>query len=369
MKLSLTLIIFTLLTINAFAQPHRVEHFVRVLGQEETEIRAFGIVSGLTGTGDDVKNYSPLANAILTQLSRSGMFAGTDVRAISSTRNSALVEVVVRIPAAGARSGERLDCTVYSIGNARSLAGGILSMTALSIPLQQDENALVLGMASGRIAVEQSPTVGRIVNGCRLTSDSMNQYIHQGLITLVIKSEHARPNMARIIAEAINENPNFRTLSQQPAVAINAHSVAIPVPPTVFGERFPPNNFLEILLESELRDVPRRVPRVMINERTGTIAIDPDVEVRPTLVTHQNFIAEIPPVLEAGEEEEVPQQFLGIDTDTKFRQMNGENVTNMKLLALRASLNELRATPQEVIDIIKILHQQGAIVGEVVFVD
>ena len=364
----LPLIIFVLASPSVMAQL-RVEHFVRIKGQEPTQIRAFGIVSGLNGTGDDPRNYSPLAQMILRQMSRSGMaIPGADARTLGNTRNSALVEVTVTIPGTGALSGDLLDCTVVSIGGATSLAGGVLSMTALSTPLQQDENALILGMASGNVTIEQaaSPNVGRIVNGCRLTADFRHPYIDNGLITLVIPPAHARPNMAIRIAEAINMNAEFQALSIVPARAINSHSVVVRVPTTDFAD---PMDFVAKILNAEVLEVPVQVPRVMINERAGSIAIDENVEVKPTLVTHRNFIAEIPPQLDAGEEEEFPQQFLALDTDTRFRQMNGENAVNMKLRALQASLNALRATPQEVIDIIKILHKQGAIVGEVVFVD
>jgi len=366
-KIILTLVICCVLTTNVFAQALRVEHFVRIKGQEETVIRAFGIVSGLNGTGDDVRNYSPTAHAIMRQLARSGLAVpGLDARGLGNTRNSALVEVTVTIPSTGARSGDMLDATVVAVGGASSLASGVLSMTMLSTPFQQDENAVPLGMASGRVTIEQaaSPNVGRIVNGCRLLADFQHPYIKDGLVTLVIRREHARPNMANRIAEAINMNAEFQALSMLPARAINSHSVAVRVPTTDFAD---PMDFVAKILNAEVLDVPPPVPRVTINERAGTIAIDENVEVRPTLVTHQNFIAEIPPG--PGEEEEFEQQFLGIDTDTRFRQMNGENVVNMRLRALQASLNALRATPQEVIDIIKILHQQGAIVGEVVFVD
>ena len=367
LKLSLILVICCIFTVDAFAQPLRVEHFVRIKGQEETVIRAFGIVSGLNGTGDDVRNYSPTAHAIMRQLARSGLAVpGLDARGLGNTRNSALVEVTVTIPGTGARSGDMFDATVVAVGGASSLESGVLSMTMLSTPLQQDENAVPLGMASGRVTIEQmaSPNVGRIVNGCRLLADFLNPYIENGLITLVIRREHARPNMANRIAEAINMNAEFQALSMLPARAINSHSVVVRVPPTDFAD---PMDFVAKILDAEVLDVPRPVPRVTINERAGTIAIDVDVEVRPTLVTHRNFIAEIPPG--PDEEEEFPQQFLDIDTDTRFRQMNGENVVNMRLRALQASLNALRATEQEVIDIIKILHQQGAIVGDVVFVD
>jgi len=368
------LTVFTLLfTVSVFAQTQqaqpqlRVEHFVTVKGQEETHIRYFGIVSGLNGTGDDAKNYSPLANMILRQLARSGV-PGSDAKGISSTRNSALVEVFATIPASGARSGEMLDCTVVSIGGAKSLVGGVLSTTMLMSPLAQDENSVPLGMAQGKVTIEQatSPGVGRVVKGCRLLADFTNPYIQDGLITLVLKREHARPNMANKIAEQISLSPEFQALGLPPAKAISAHSIAVRVPAIRFDD---PMDFLAMILNTEVLDVPKPVPQVTINERAGTIAIDENVEVKPTLVTHRNFIAEIPPELAPGEQEQFPQQFLDLDTDMKFRQMSGENVTNMKLKALQASLNALRATPQDVIDIIKILHEQGAIVGNVVFVD
>jgi len=365
-KTFLPFLIVSLLTVNVYSAPLRVENVVRVKGQETTTITAYGIVGGLNGTGDDPKSYTPAALAILRELSRSGMFSGTDVKAINSAKNSALVRVTVTIPGNGARDGDIFDCTVVSLGNAKSLVSGVLSPTALSTVLQQDENSFVLGMAQGRVTIEQasSPNVGRIVNGCRLTSDCTNPYIQDGLVTLILKREYVRPNMANKVAEAINNDAEFGALSIRPAQATHSHQVMVRVPTTDFAD---PMDFLAKILNAEIFDPPVALPKVTINERAGTIAIGEDVRVKPTLVTHRNFVAEIPPA--PGEEEEFPRQFIDLDTDTKFRQMSGENVQNMKLKALQASLDALRATPQDVIDIIKILHAQGAIVGEVVFVD
>ena len=367
-KTLLPLIIISLFTVNAFAQTLRVENVARIKGLETTTIRAFGIVSGLNGTGDDPKTCSPTAQAILRQLSRSGMFSGTDAKILNTTKNNALVEVTVTIPGNGARDGDVFDCTVVSVGNAKSLVGGVLSTTMLSTALQQDENSLPLGMANGRVTIEQpaSPNVGRIPNGCRLTADFTNPYIQDGLVTLVLHREYIRPNMANKVAEAINNDPEIGTLSIQPAQATHSHQVVVRVPTIHFNN---PMDYLEKILKAEIWEPPVALPKVTINERAGTIAIGENVEVRPTLVTHRNFIAEIPPQLGPGEQEQLPRQFIDLDTNTKFRQMNGEAVTNMKLKALQASLDALKATPQDVINVIKILHAQGAIVGEVVFVD
>ena len=366
LKYILTFTLIVLTSSSAIAQL-RVEHFVRIKGQEPTVITGYGIVSGLNATGDDPRNYTPAAIAKLRQLSRSGLF-GADEAGIRGGRNSALVRVTVTVPGTGGRNGDLLDAIVVSEGSATSLAGGVLTITQLSTCLQQDENALVQGMAQGRITIENaaSPNVGRIVNGARLTADFAHPYIQDGLVTLVIRREHARPNMANRIADAINNNAEFQVLSIRPAQAISQNFIAVRVPTSDFAD---PMDFLEKILDAEVMDVPRPVPRVTINERAGIITIDADVEVRPTLVTHRNFEADIPPVIEPGEMGEFPEQFIGIDTATRLRQLEGENVNNNRLRALQASLNALQATPQDMIEIIKALHVQGAIVGEVVFID
>ena len=362
------LIIFALSSGVAVAQPLRVENFVRIKGQESTQIRAYGIVSGLNGTGDNPRGYTPTSQAILRQLARSGMF-GSDAAGISGGRNSALVEVTVTIPGTGARSGDFLDARVVAVGNASSLAGGVLSPTALSTIFQQDENALVQGMASGNVVIEDaaSPNVGRIVRGCRVLADFDMPFINDGLITLVVRPEHARPAMAVRLADAINFNiPEFRVRSIRPATAVGSDRVLVRVPAEWFND---PINFLAMIMDVELGDVPSRVPRVLINERAGTIAIDENVRVRPTLVMHRNIVAEIPPVLADNEIEAFPEQFIAVDTDARLRQMTGGDGVNVRLRALQSSLNAIQASPQDIIAIVKALHDQGAIVGEVVFVD
>jgi flagellar P-ring protein precursor FlgI len=365
----LPLIISLFFSVSAFAQnPLLVENVVRIKGQEENIIQGIGIVSGLNGSGDDPKSFSPAAHALLAQLAKTGMYSGTDVRAISGARNSALVRVTVTIPATGARDGDILDCTVVTEGNAKSLDGGVLSTTWLSTALQQDENSLVYAMAQGRVSIERtaSPGVGRVVNGCRMRADFTNPYIKDGLLTLVIKPQYSHPRMANEIARAINNHRDLKSFSPPLAQVITPHYLTVRVPTDRFDN---PMWFVETVLESELENQQPALPKVVINERAGTIAIDENVEVRPTLVTHRNFVVDMAPQLAPGEQEQFPRQFLDIDTATKFKQMNGEDVTNVKLKALQASMNSLRASQQDMIDIIKILHKQGAIIGDVEFVD
>ena len=365
-KLFLTLTLFHVLMFSTFAATLRVENFVDIKGQEKSKIFGWGLVTGLPGTGDDPKAYTPAAHAILRQFANTGM-AGSDVKGISSGKNTALVQVTVTIPATGARDGEVLDCTISSPGGAKSLAGGILSPAILGTSLKQDENSVVLGMAQGRVTIEDTatPTVGRVVDGCRLLADFTNPYIKDGLVTLIVKKELARPKLALRIAEEINGNPEFEEFLIPLATAIGTNQIAVRIPRKFYGN---PMDFIAIVLDAEVMDAPQAVPRITINERAGTIAINENVEVKPTLVNHKNMIVETAPA-PGDPDPDGQRQFVDVDTDAKFRQMNGETVDQRKLKSLQAVLDAIKVTPEDMIDIIKILHAQGAIVGEVVFVD
>jgi flagellar P-ring protein precursor FlgI len=374
-----------LLTVPLFAAPLRIENVTRLKGQEPTTIRGYGIVSGLNGTGDDPKAYDQTARTILRMFELSGM-PNTTMKGVGVSKNNALVEVTATIPATGGRDGDLLDCTLVSVGNAKSIENGILSATLLTSLLPQNLEAEVLGTAWGKVTIEKisAPNVGKIKRGCRLTSDSfINPYIKDGNITLVIKQEYSNPRMAIYVANAINQfwgdnEPETSTTSTTAttstnqryggiiAKAIDSHFVIVKLPKQYFDN---PLRFISELINVEITVVDPLPPRVVINERVGIISIDEGVEVKPTVVTHKNIVAEIRPPVPAGEQEENPQQFIDIDTDIKYRQLNGEAVTNQKLKALQASLDAVRVTPQDMIEIIKILEQQGALLGDVHYVE
>ena len=366
MKASIFFLVTILLfAFNADAATYRVENVCRIKGQEQTMIRGYGIVGGLNGTGDDPRAFGPTARAILNMLRASGLPGGTE-REIGTSRNSALVEVIVTIPETGGRDGELLDCTVTAIGNARSLENGILFVTALTGPIPTGpENDDVYGIAWGPITLEREAArnVGKIVKGCRLTGDFTNPYIKDGTITLVINREFAGPRMARDIAEAINKR--FEPEHGEVATAPNQNFVVVKVRDYLFAN---PIRFLADLVDVEIFMERPPVPRVVINERTETFTIDEGVEVKPCLVTHRDIVAEIRPPVPPGEEEN-PRQFVDIDTETKLRQFEGEAVVNQKLKSLQVSLDEVRVPARTFIDIIKNLQRQGAIVGDVVYVD
>ncbi len=373
MKYSYLILFFALLFgIPARAATYYVETVARIKGQESTTISGWGLVSGLPGTGDNPRAYSPTAQAKLRELELAGLAtpAGGDRwRSIASSRNSALVMVTVRIPATGAREGEMLDCTITSECDAESLAGGYLKTCFLKGPLPTPmELAEPLGMADGQLRIEdpETPTTAKIKGGCRLLTDFNNPYIEKGVMTLVIKPQFTRsPLMAQSLATSINSAMKANG-KDEPAKAVGLHYVMVRVPEE---EHANPIQYVDEVMEIPVTLTRDMIPCVVINEREGTLSIDESVEVRPSLVTMKNFVAEIRPPVPPGQQEINPNLFVDVDTEMKRRQMEGEQVVNTKLKALQSALDAVRATPEDMIAIIKNLDKQGAIIGDVIFVE
>ncbi len=370
----LTTLLFAVICSNISAATLRVENLVRIKGQEQTMIRGYGIVSGLNGTGDDPKSYGPSARAISRMLELSGLPSGKETELakkldIGTSKNNALVEVTVTIPATGGRDGDLLDCTVKSVGNAKSLEGGDLSATILISPIPVNlENEEPRGLAWGPLTIEKeiAKNVAKIKRGCRLTGNFVNPYILDGTITLVLNREYAMPRMARTIAEKINNDVGKKIGNQEIARAPHQNYVTVKMRDVDFADPLP---FLADLMDVEINLDRPIIPRVVINERVGIISIDEGVEVKPIVLTHKNIVAEIRPPVQPPGQEINPQQFVDVDTEMKYRQFMGEAIVNQKLKALQASLDTVRIPPADMIEIIKILERQGAIIGEVIYVE
>lgn len=363
-----------------FAAPMRLENITRVKGQEATVIYGYGIVSGLSGTGDDPKSFGPAARAVMRELELSGQPRGNQrgrgnrpmsvEEQLGTSKSNALVKVMVTIPATGGREGDPLDCIVTGVGNAKSLENGVLSATTLyNILPQAPELKEPLGISWGKITLEKESAklVGKIKRGCRLTGDFINPYVHEGNVTFVLLEEYANFRMATAIADAINNYAEGEARIGKIAKAMNQSYVVVKMPTKYFVD--PATFITELQQNVEINMVRALPPRVVINERAGIITIDEGVEVKPCVVTHRDIVAEIRPPVPEGQQEVFPNQFIEVDTETKYAQYMGQAVTNQKLKALQASLDAVRIPPAEMIEIIKNLVRQGAIIGEVIYVD
>lgn len=354
--LCLTFLLLVATTTSSFAAL-KVATVVRIKGQERTVIRGFGLVMGLSGTGDSPSQFGTTGRALLAMLEASG-HPGGSLKEVGLAKNIALVEVMATIPDTGGREGDLLDCTVSAV-SAKSLAGGVLAIAVLMHPVPQDPStAKTIALAWGPLTLESNVAlnVGKVKQGARLTADFMNPYIKDGNLTLVLSKPYASSAMALNVATAINGNAiaTGKTL----ATAINQQNVVVALPTEYFSN---PMSFVAELMNIDITRELESPPTVHINERAGIISVDPRVEIDPVAISHGNIVAEMRP-LPAGVIEQTPQRVVGFDLQER---RTGE--VNPRLTALVEALNAIKVPTKDIIEIVKLLERQGAIQGHVVY--
>ena len=312
----------------------------RIKGQEESTIQGLGVIVGLKGTGDS-SSYLPTIRSVAKIMSIMGNSAGASALAeLKDSKNVALVTVTATIPAAGARQGDKIDCIVSSIGSAKSLVGGRLFLTPLIGP--DPKRPRVYAFAEGAITMENPamPNTGRIHEGCRLEEEFFHAFTKDNRITLVLDKNHADFQVAQDIADLINSQMGKQVSNYAPlAHAFNQGNIGVEIP-TQYRED--PVSFVSQVLSLPIME-PRTVPRVVINERTGTIVISGEVEIGSVAVTHKNL------VIEAGGQS-AARPFVGVDPI---------DPTSPKLKALVEALNAVHAPTEDIIEIIKGLDRNG----------
>jgi len=319
----------------------------RVKGQEENTLQGLGIVVGLKGTGDG-GNFLPAINSLAKVMTVMGEPLGTNGLAeLKDAKNVAMVAVTATVPAAGARQGDKIDCAVSSIGPAKDLTGGRLFLTALVGPDRNDPT--VYAFAQGPISLDNDTltTTGRIHGGCRLEADFFNPFTKDGRITLVLDDNHADFEVAQNVAEAINDQLSFGTSDVDLAVAINQANVVVNIPDQYLDA---PVMFVAMVLATSIHN-PQPGPRVVINERAGSIVISGDVEIGAVVVTHKNVVIETGGAMSA-------EPFIPLDPN---------ETSKPKLDALVKALNAVHVPTEDIIDVIKGLDRNGKLHAQLIF--
>ncbi len=262
-------------------QHSRVKDVATVEGIRDNQLVGYGLVVGLRGTGDSSQTVFP-AQTLVSALEKMGITVpqtGSNSASNMQVKNMAAVFVVATLPPFS-RPGYKLDITVSSAGDARSLEGGILLMTPLNGPDGQTyaeaQGALVLGgymaSASGNTRQVNHPTTARIPGGA-LVERSVPFDLSQ-LQTLSIVLNDADFHTAERMAAAID-----KALGSPRAHAVDSRRVE--VVPTPSEDRAA---LLDTIEAVEVEVSPRA--RVVVNERTGTVVIGGTVRLQPVSILH-----------------------------------------------------------------------------------
>lgn len=324
----------------------RLKDICRLKGQEANSLHGIGLVVGLQGTGDGGQ-FLPTIRSLATAMALMGSPVLKGEMELKDAKNIAIVTVTATIPPGGARQGDQIDCTVSSIGAAKSLVGGELFMAPLQGP--QVESDRVYAFAQGPIHVDDAKvlTRGRIHRGCRLEEEFMTMYTKDEKITLVLDEFHADFEVAQEVTELVNSQFSIQSSDGPLARALDQVNIEVRIPAQYQRE---PVQFISQVLALTINE-PQTEARVTINEKTGSIVIGADVEIGAVVVTHKNI------VIETGEPTLPADRFIPVDPAA------GQTT---KLKSLVEALDAIKVPTTDVIDIIKGLQRNGKLHGRLI---
>ncbi|WP_175693019.1 flagellar basal body P-ring protein FlgI [Burkholderia ambifaria] len=264
---------------SAFGAPAdvRLKDLGRFLGWRDNMLVGYGIVAGLSGSGDTPRNQAT-RQAMTNILSQFDLNLTQDQL---QNRNVAMVMITASLPPT-ANVGDKIDINVTSVGDARSLSGGTLIMTPLRGPDRRvyalAQGPLTVGGyrfdANGNLSLKNHPTVGIVPEGATVevpvAADLVNR---DGDLTFVMKEADA--TTAERIADRINQSLGFGT-----ARSVDAKTVRIRAPRS--GDEL--NRYVARI--ETLAVAPDQRSRVVINERTGTVVAGGDMRIAPITISH-----------------------------------------------------------------------------------
>lgn len=363
MRIILTLIIL-LLPALAAAQSVRIKDLVEVDGVRANDLVGYGLVVGLNGTGDGLRN-APFTEEILSNiLERLGVnVTGEQFR----PRNVAAVFVTAQLPPFS-RAGNQIDVTVSAIGDASSLLGGTLVMTPLNAADGQiyavAQGTVIAGgvgaEGDGARVVQGVPTAGVIPAGARVEREVAFDFTQLSTLRLALREPDF--TTAARIEEVINA-----AVGQQAAVMLDAGTVRIDLQRT--GAASPARAIVAI---ENLSVEPQRRARVVVDQRSGTIVMGADVRISSVAVSQGNLtlrieeepIAVQPNPFSTGQTVVVPRTQADIIEDPGIGL--AEIPVGTSLSEVIAGLNALGVSPRDMIDILKSIKAAGALHAEFV---
>ena len=325
----------------------RIRDIATFEGNTSNVLIGYGIVSGLNGTGDSKATIFTV-DSLVNVLSRMGInFTQAQINQMT-TKNVAAVMVTAKVPPY-AKAGTPIDVTVSSIGDAKSLKGGVLLMTPLKGP-----NSKVYALAQGQVitpsgggnALQQNLNSGYIPNGAILQR-SLPFTMPRDYIDIYLN--YPSFETANAIQNAINDKFGYGT-----ATAIDSATVRV---------KLPPYNSVDFLsMVGNLKIHIHTPAKIVIDSRTGTIVMGGDIRISPVAVSSGNITVE---VRQAPTSTNNPNQPNNPSTNKNGKKYSVFFVKGPTLQQLVNSLNSVGATPSDIINIVQAMQAQGAIHAKV----
>lgn len=365
----LALLAVLALALPKAAHAERIKDIAMVEGARTNQLIGFGLVVGLDGTGDQVTQTQFTIQAARSMLQQFGVNLPPGVN--PQTKNMASVMVTAELPAF-TKPGQRMDVTVSSIGNAKSLRGGELLLTQL-----KGGNGEVYAVAQGGLVVSgfgaegtdgssisvNTKASGRIPNGA-LVEREVGNALDDGSNRITFNLHSADFTTAKNMASEIN-----RMMGPGTAEALDAVSISV-LAPTDTAQK------VAYLAELENIEVSKAnsAAKIIVNARSGTIVIGSEVVVKPaavatgslTVTIDESFAVSQPgPFAAGGDTAVVPQSTVNAEQEeAKFFVMEG----GVNLQDIVAAINKVGAAPGDLIAVLEALQQAGALSAQIIVI-
>ncbi len=342
----------------------RIKEVAAVQGVRSNQLTGYGLVVGLDGTGDQTTQMPYTTQAMQNYLQNIGISLPPSAAGQLQLKNVAAVIVTAQLPAF-AQPGQMIDVNVSSMGNSKSLKGGMLMVTPL-----RGADGEIYALAQGNLAVGGSGassggskvqinhlSAGRIPQGAQVER-SVPTPLHEGdSITLGLNASDFQT--AQHVAQAINAR-----MGAGRATAIDGRTVQVQAP-TAPGERV---GFIAQIEELPLETM---VPaaKVVINARTGSVVLNQAVTLGPCAVAHGNLsiIISSRPVISQPNPLSQGQTVVSQQSDIQINQEPGNIIQvppSAQLTDVVRALNALGATPGDLLAILQAIKAAGALNAE-----
>jgi len=349
------------------AAAERIKDLANIQGVRTNQLLGYGLVVGLNGTGDKVTSSPFAEQSLRSMLTQLGIVVPPGTRL--NPKNVAAVTVHAELPPF-VKPGQKIDVTLSSIGDAKSLRGGSLLMTPLkgidgNVYAIAQGNAVVGGLsaegADGSKVSINIPSSGRVPNGATVERSVPTSFGSSPFLTLSLK-EGDFTTVQRMV-EAINNLIGAGT-----ATAVDMTSVKVAAPADI-GQRV---SFVSMIENIQI-DPAETVAKVIVNSRTGTVVINQSVRVSPAAVAHGSMTVTIsedidvsqPNPLAGGRTAVVPRSQVDLQEEGSRMFKFAPGVTLDEVVR---AVNNVGAGPSDLVAILEALKQAGALKADLVVI-
>ncbi|WP_345993634.1 flagellar basal body P-ring protein FlgI [Sulfurimonas sp. HSL-1716] len=335
-----------LLFLSLTLQATKIGDISSIVGVRENQVIGYSLVVGLQKTGDGTTSKFTLQSIANMLKAMNIDMNPVDIK----SKNVAAVVVTAKI-GPFAKQGDKLDVTVSSIGDAKSLQGGTLLMTPL-----KGVDGKIYALAQGPVSIggkndrgagsASHPTAGIVYSGGMIEREINIDLYHQKYATLSLKESNFENAVA--VQKAINA-----LYHTQIAVALDPRTIKLERPTNLSM-----TEFLSQIENIDMNYTPEN--KIVINERTGTIIAGVDIEIKPVIITQGDITIKI----KQSDQPQTPAGSMKIDNDLVIGLNENEVYTKKGTTTVAnivRSLQKLGASPKAIISILEAMKSAGSI--------